>query len=130
VTTNHSSSPAAIPKLLLIFVPAAILLSFLLPSSHMLIFLAACLAIVPLAGWLGRATEQLAHNTNEGIGGLLNATFGNATELIIAVAAPFFAEMHEHMNCSAIVSFAIDNDVEMHKPQIVYLLVRLLTSKP
>ena len=49
----------------------------------MLIFLAACLAIVPLAGWLGRATEQLAHNTNEGIGGLLNATFGNATELII-----------------------------------------------
>jgi Ca2+:H+ antiporter len=87
VTTNHSSSPAAIPKLLLIFVPAAILLSFLLPSSHILIFLAACLAIVPLAGWLGRATEQLVYNTNEGIGGLLNATFGNATELIIAVAA-------------------------------------------
>jgi Ca2+:H+ antiporter len=74
-------------KLLLIFVPAAILLSFLSPSSHMLIFLAACLAIVPLAGWLGRATEELTHNTNQGIGGLVNATFANATELIIAVAA-------------------------------------------
>ena len=73
-------------KLLLIFVPVAFLLSFLSPSSHMLIFLAACLAIVPLAGWLGRATEELSHNTNEGIGSLLNATFGNATELIIAVA--------------------------------------------
>ncbi len=46
-------------KLLLIFVPAAILLSFLSPSSHMLIFLAASLAIVPLAGLLGRATEEL-----------------------------------------------------------------------
>ena len=78
---------AAMLKVLLIFVPAAILLSFLSPSSHRLIFLAACLAIVPLAGWLGRATEELTHNTNEGIGGLLNATFGNATELIIAIAA-------------------------------------------
>ncbi|MES1260381.1 MAG: calcium/proton exchanger, partial [Acidobacteriota bacterium] len=54
---------------------------------HSLIFLAACLAIVPLAGWLVRATEQLAHRTGEGIGGLLNATFGNAAELIIAVMA-------------------------------------------
>ena len=74
-------------KYLLIFVPVAILLRYLSPSSHMLIFVAACFAIVPLAGWLGRATEELAHNTNEGIGGLLNATFGNAAELIIAIAA-------------------------------------------
>jgi Ca2+:H+ antiporter len=73
--------------ILLIFVPTAIVLSFLSPSSHMLIFFAACLAIVPLAAWLGRATEELARNTNQGIGSLLNATFGNATELIIAVAA-------------------------------------------
>jgi len=48
---------------------------------------AACLAIVPLAGWRGRATEQLAHHTGEGVGGLLNATFGNAAELIIAMMA-------------------------------------------
>jgi Ca2+:H+ antiporter len=74
-------------KLLLIFVPAAILLNFLSPSSHILIFLAACLAVVPLASWIGRATEELTHNTSQGIGGLLNATFGNATELIIAIAA-------------------------------------------
>src|SRR3954463_16558944 len=70
---------------LLIFVPAAVGLEFFSPESHGLIFLAACLAIVPLAGWLGRATEQVAHHTGEGIGGLLNATFGNAAELIIAI---------------------------------------------
>jgi Ca2+:H+ antiporter len=72
---------------LLIFVPVAIGLQYLSPSSHTLIFLASCLAIVPLAGWLGRATEELAHYTGEGVGGLLNATFGNAAELIIAVMA-------------------------------------------
>jgi Ca2+:H+ antiporter len=72
---------------LLVFVPIAIGLEFLKPEAHSLIFLAACLAIVPLAGWLGRATEQLAVHTGEGVGGLLNATFGNAAELIIAVMA-------------------------------------------
>ena len=45
---------------------------------------ASCLAIVPLAGWLGHATEELSRRTGEGVGGLLNATFGNAAELIIA----------------------------------------------
>src|SRR6185503_12444603 len=72
---------------LLVFVPVAIGLEFLAPASHTLIFVAACLAIIPLAGWLGRATEELAHHTGEGIGGLLNATFGNAAELIIAIMA-------------------------------------------
>jgi Ca2+:H+ antiporter len=72
---------------LLIFVPVAIGLEFTMPGSHSLIFIAACLAIVPLAGWLGRATEQLTHHTGEGVGGLLNATFGNAAELIIAIMA-------------------------------------------
>jgi Ca2+:H+ antiporter len=72
---------------LLIFVPVAIALEFLAPGSETLIFIAACLAIVPIAGWLGRATEHLAHHTGEGIGGLLNATFGNAAELIIALMA-------------------------------------------
>jgi Ca2+:H+ antiporter len=72
---------------LLIFVPVAVGLEFLKPESHALIFAAACLAIVPLAGWLGRATEHLASHTGEGVGGLLNATFGNAAELIIAVMA-------------------------------------------
>ena len=74
-------------NLLLIFVPVAILLKFLAPTSHIFIFVTACLAIVPLAGWLGRATEELAHHTGEGVGGLLNATFGNAAELILAIMA-------------------------------------------
>jgi len=51
------------------------------------IFVVSCLAIVPLAGLMGRATEALAHTLGPGIGGLLNATFGNAAELIIALAA-------------------------------------------
>src|SRR5436305_1785238 len=72
---------------LLVFVPVAIGLEFLKPEAHTLIFVIACLAIVPLAGWLGRATEQLAVHTGEGVGGLLNATFGNAAELIIAIMA-------------------------------------------
>src|SRR3954462_9960572 len=72
---------------LLILVPVTIALEFLAPASHTLIFDVACLAIVPLAGWLGHATEELAHHTGEGVGGLLNATFGNAAELIIAIMA-------------------------------------------
>src|SRR5437763_2794942 len=72
---------------LLIFVPVAVVLEFVAPGAHNWIFLTSCLAIVPLAGWLGRATEQLAHRTGEGVGGLLNATFGNAAELIIAIMA-------------------------------------------
>ncbi len=72
---------------LLLMVPVAIGLHFALPEANTLIFLASCLAIVPLAGWLGHATEELSRRTGEGVGGLLNATFGNAAELIIALAA-------------------------------------------
>jgi Ca2+:H+ antiporter len=71
---------------LLIFVPIAFFLE-LTHASSVFIFIAACIAILPLAGWMGRATEELATRTGSTIGGLLNATFGNATELIIA----FFA---------------------------------------
>jgi Ca2+:H+ antiporter len=72
---------------LLVMAPVAVGLHYLQPDSHTLIFVSACLAILPLAGWLGTATEYLAARTGEGIGGLLNATFGNAAELIIALAA-------------------------------------------
>ncbi len=72
---------------LLIFVPITIGLEFLKPEAHIYIFLASCLSIIPLAGLLGNATEQIAHHAGEGVGGLLNATFGNAAELIIAIAA-------------------------------------------
>ena len=50
-------------------------------------FITSCLAILPLAGLMGEATEHISHHTGPGIGGLLNATFGNAAELIIAFMA-------------------------------------------
>lgn len=57
------------------------------PQMHTLIFLSACIAIIPLAALLGRATEGLAEHLGETAGGILNATFGNATELIICFIA-------------------------------------------
>jgi Ca2+:H+ antiporter len=72
---------------LLVCIPLAAWLEYARPNSHIAIFLTACLAVLPLARWLGHATEHLAERTGEGIGGLLNATFGNAAELIIAVIA-------------------------------------------
>ena len=51
------------------------------------IFACSAIAIIPVAGWMGHATEHLASRLGEGIGGLLNATFGNAAELIIACMA-------------------------------------------
>jgi Ca2+:H+ antiporter len=71
---------------LLVFVPAAVVLE-LMHASPIAIFAVSALAIIPLAGWMGRATEHLAERMGEGIGGLLNATFGNAAELIIALMA-------------------------------------------
>lgn len=72
---------------LLIFLPITIGLEYFAPDQQVWIFLCACIAIIPLAGWMGRATEHLAERTSEAIGGLLNATFGNAAELIIALVA-------------------------------------------
>jgi Ca2+:H+ antiporter len=72
---------------LLVFVPVAVALEHFVPDRTLWIFIASGLAIVPLAGWLGRATEHIAERTSEGVGGLLNATFGNAAELIIAISA-------------------------------------------
>ena len=57
------------------------------PESHTLIFGLSCYAIVPLAAVLGKATEQIADRAGENIGGFLNATLGNAAELIIAIVA-------------------------------------------
>jgi Ca2+:H+ antiporter len=72
---------------LLLCLPAAVALQYTRPDAHGWVFICSALAIVPLAGWLGQATEHLATHTGEGVGGLLNATFGNAAELIIALAA-------------------------------------------
>ena len=72
---------------LLAFTPLAIALDLLVPDQHNLIFAVSILAIMPLAGYIGSATEQLAARLGGGIGGLLNATFGNAAELIIGAIA-------------------------------------------
>jgi len=72
---------------LLIFIPIAVLLEHAWPEAHTWIFFAASLAIVPIASLIVRATEQIASRTGEAVGGLLNATFGNAPELIISVVA-------------------------------------------
>ena len=90
-------------KWLLVLVPIAIALEFITPQSHLLIFVSSCLAIVPLAAWMGRATEQLAERMGEGVGGLLNATFGNAAELIIALAA-LGAGLHDVVKASIVGS--------------------------
>jgi Ca2+:H+ antiporter len=73
-------------RLLLVFVPLAILARWL-EWGALATFAFAALAIIPLAGIMGEATERLAARLGAGIGGLLNATFGNAAELIIALAA-------------------------------------------
>jgi Ca2+:H+ antiporter len=68
------------------FIPVAILLDAINASSP-LIFFAAAIAVIPTAALMGEATEQLAASSGPGIGGLLNVTFGNAPELIIAFIA-------------------------------------------
>ena len=69
---------------LLLAVPAAVVLR-LLHVPDLWVFVASCVAIIPLAGLMGRATEALADSMGAATGGLLNATFGNAAELIIAL---------------------------------------------
>jgi len=72
--------------LLLALVPLALALEWG-HADPLLIFITSGLAIIPLAGLMGEATEKLEHHVGAGLGGLLNASFGNAAELIIAVMA-------------------------------------------
>jgi Ca2+:H+ antiporter len=73
-------------SVLLIFIPVSIAGHFL-QWSDPVVFITSALAIVPLAAWMGTATEEIAVVMGPALGGLLNATFGNATELIIALVA-------------------------------------------
>jgi len=84
---------------LLIFVPISLLLEYAFHANVLLIFATSALAIVPLAGLMGTATERLAERLGEGVGGLLNATFGNAAELIIAIVA-LRAGLHDLVKAS------------------------------
>lgn len=72
---------------LLVFVPGVLVLHRVAGISQPLLFVLSILAIVPLAALLSLATEQVAARTGDAIGGLLNATLGNLTELIIALSA-------------------------------------------
>ena len=72
--------------LLLLAVPASVVLS-MQHAPALVVFVAACVGVLPLAGLMGKATEEIAERTGPTIGGLLNATFGNAAELIIAIVA-------------------------------------------
>jgi len=73
-------------NVLLVFIPISIGLE-LIHADPLAVFVCSGLAIIPLAGFLGRATEHLSSHVGEGIGGLLNASLGNAAELIIALFA-------------------------------------------
>ena len=72
---------------LLVLVPVVLVAQALNPEAHTLLFVISVVAIVPLAALLSRATEAVATKTGDTIGGLLNATLGNLTELLIALAA-------------------------------------------
>ncbi len=72
---------------MLVFVPLVLVAERTAPSAHTVLFVLAVLAIVPLAALLSHATESVAEKTGDAMGGLLNATLGNLTELIIAIAA-------------------------------------------
>jgi Ca2+:H+ antiporter len=73
-------------SILLLFIPISIAAHFLEWGSAV-VFITSGVAIIPLAAWMGTATEEIAVVVGPSLGGLLNATFGNATELIIALIA-------------------------------------------
>ena len=72
---------------LLIFVPIVLIAEKTKPEAHTLLFVLSVLAILPLALLLSHATESVAAKTGDSVGGLLNATLGNLTELVIAIVA-------------------------------------------
>ncbi len=72
---------------LLLFVPVVFLAEAFKPGAPTLLFVLSVLAIVPLAALLSHATESVAAKTGDAVGGLLNATLGNLTELVIALTA-------------------------------------------
>jgi Ca2+:H+ antiporter len=72
-------------RVLLLLVPIPLLLQYVLHAPPVSVFVTAISAIVPLAEWIRRATEEAAYLAGQALGGLLNVTFGNMAELILAV---------------------------------------------
>ena len=70
-------------KYMLIFIPISFIAKFM-NASGTIMFLLACLSIIPLAGLIGQSTEEISFYTGPKVGGFLNGTFGNATGLIIS----------------------------------------------
>jgi Ca2+:H+ antiporter len=106
--------------LLLLFgmVPVAVVLRLTMPERHSVIFIASALAILPLAAVMGRATEDLAAKLGGGIGGLLNATFGNAAEHYSAVVLAALDDM------DAAISIAVGSSTQIAlfvAPSLVFL---------
>src|SRR4029079_15443647 len=90
------------PYLLVPLIPVAIVLE-LLHANAVAVFAASTLGVIPTAALMGKATEELAARAGPGIGGLLNVTFGNAPELIIALFA-LGAGLHEVVKASLLGS--------------------------
>src|SRR2546430_1536406 len=103
---------------LLVFVPVVLVAQKLRPEAHTLLFVLSVLAIVPLAGLLSHATESVAAKTGDAIGGLLNATLGNLTELVIALAALRAGEymLVKASIAGAIVTNALEALTSMYSP--------------
>lgn len=77
--------PSIAWTVLLVLVPVALAAHFLLDAGPLWTFAGGIIAIVPLAEWIRRGTEQVAHRAGSAVGGLLNATFGNTAELVLAI---------------------------------------------
>ena len=84
--TSLQLSRSSIFYLLLIFTPLAIALEFV-QADHTIIFVIASIALIPLAKLIGDSTEHLSLHYGTTLGSLLNVTFGNAAEIIIAIVA-------------------------------------------
>ena len=102
---------------LLVFVPVVLVAEKVKPESHTLLFILSVLAIVPLAAMLSHATESVAAKTGDAVGGLLNATLGNLTELVIALAA---LQAGEYTLVKASIAGAIVTNLFVHAGRIVF----------
>src|ERR687889_2488973 len=84
--TSLKLSKSSILYLLIIFTPIAVALEFV-HADHIIIFVIAAIALIPLAKLIGDSTEHLSIHYGSSLGSLLNVTFGNAAEIIIAIVA-------------------------------------------
>src|SRR3712207_3995531 len=91
------------PYILVPMIPIALILEFIVHADATILFVTSTLGVIPTAALMGRATEELAERSGPGIGGLLNVTFGNLPELIIAFIA-LNAGLYEVVKASVIGS--------------------------